>query len=243
MFSVRVTEEERARLDALRLHGGPRSLGPWLLWKALAGEGSTSSSAAGGVLPELREDLLPELREDLVLPALRDRTILDLCAGTGAWSEPYKRAGYRVVRVTLPKHDVRTFVSPRARVWGVLAAPPCNEFSIVRNGSKVPRDFAAGMACVNACLRLVLQTRPMWWALENPVGTLRVFLGTPVDVFAPCDFGDPWTKRTALWGRFRRPPRGPYVKPAAGKLRLSRTPSERAQTPAGFARAFFEANP
>lgn len=26
--------------------------------------------------------------------------ILDLCAGTGAWSEPYAKAGYEVWRVT-----------------------------------------------------------------------------------------------------------------------------------------------
>jgi hypothetical protein len=35
--------------------------------------------------------------------------IVDLCAGSGAWSEPYARAGYRVLRVTLPECDVRTW--------------------------------------------------------------------------------------------------------------------------------------
>jgi hypothetical protein len=75
------------------------------------------------------------------------------------------------------------------------------------------------------------------------VGQLRHFLGTPRDVFEPCDFGDPWTKRTALWGEFERPERGPYVRPAAGKLRLASGARERARTPSGFARAFFRANP
>lgn len=28
--------------------------------------------------------------------------ILDLCAGTGAWSEPYREAGYDVRRIDLP---------------------------------------------------------------------------------------------------------------------------------------------
>jgi len=146
------------------------------------------------------------------------------------------------VRVTLPKHDVRTFVQ-KGHVWGVLAAPPCTEFSLVRNGATKPRDFVEGMACVNACLRIVLQTRPRWWALENPVGKLSMWLGTPRDVFEPCDFGDPWTKRTAIWGDFALPRRGPFVRPIAGKLRLAQTPADRAVTPEGFARAFFEANP
>ncbi len=175
-----------------------------------------------------------------VLP--RRRCILDLCAGSGAWSEPYARAGYDVVRVTLPDLDVRTFVPPSS-VWGVLAAPPCTEFSLARNGCPdIERDFIEGMACVNACMRVVLQCRPSWWAIENPTGLLGRFLGTPRDVFEPCDFGDPWTKRTSLWGDFAIPRRGPFVSPT-GSAMDRRDAASRAITAPGFARAFFEANP
>lgn len=179
--------------------------------------------------------------------------VLDLCAGSGAWSIPYEAAGYDVRPVTLPE-DVRTYRPPDG-VWGVLAAPPCDQFSIARNGHSSPRDFVRGMETVNACLRIVQQTRPRWWALENPVGLLSRWLGTPRDVFDPCDFGDPWTKRTALWGDFATPARGPYVEPLGGgplcelcdpgRRRTSWCSSRahRAVTPAGFARAFFEANP
>lgn len=199
---------------------------------------------------------------------MRSRVVLDLCAGSGAWSEPYKKAGYDVRRVTLPAADVRTF-APEAMaplgpsfdtwrpgsVWGVLAAPPCDQFSLARNGRAKPRDLVGGMSCVNACARIVLWCRPVWWAIENPVGLLSRFLGTPRDVFEPCDFGDPWTKRTAVWGDFRIPKRGPFVKPIGGgplcsicdpKRRRSSwcsNAAHRAVTPAGFARAFFEANP
>lgn len=51
------------------------------------------------------------------------KIILDLCGGTGSWSRPWKEAGYDVRIITLPEHDVRTFVSPE-NVWGILAAPP-----------------------------------------------------------------------------------------------------------------------
>ena len=183
------------------------------------------------------------------------RLILDLCAGSGSWSAPYEAAGYRVERVTLPSSDVQTYRLPSGPVWGILAAPPCDQFSLARNGhTGSPRDFARGMSVVNACLRVVLQARPRWWALENPVGMLSRWLGTPRDVFEPCDFGNPWTKRTALWGEFAVPRRGPFVEPLGGgplctvcdparRDSWCSVTAHRAVTPAGFARAFFDANP
>lgn len=88
--------------------------------------------------------------------------------------------------------------------------------------------------------RVIALARPTWWALENPVGHLGRWLGTPRDVFQPCDFGDPWTKRTALWGDFVIPSRT-CVAPAGGMP--GHTPAARAVTPPSFAQAFFEANP
>jgi hypothetical protein len=171
------------------------------------------------------------------------RVVLDLCAGSGAWSEPYRRKGYRVVRVTLPDDDVRVFVPPPAEVWGVLAAPPCNEFSRAR---RTPGDHVVGMETVAACIRVVVQARPRWWALENPWhGDLARYLGPPDWTFNPWQFGDRWTKPTALWGEFTPPsslvttrPTGPM--PSAMDRRNA---AERAITPPGFAAAFCDANP
>ena len=242
VFSVRVTASERERLEAMQQRGGgPRALGPWLLWRALDGEAKAPEPEASYQLP-LLEQVVPPVKTASageVVPDVSGRLILDLCGGSGSWSEPYRAAGYPVEVVTLPEGDVRTY-TPRAPVWGILAAPPCTEFSIAKNGQA--RDFVKGMETVNACLRIVLQARPRWWALENPTGLLGDYLGTARDVFEPCDFGDPWTKRTALWGDFVLPKRGPFVKPTGSAMDRS-TPAERAITPAGFARAFFEANP
>ena len=47
-----------------------------------------------------------------------DKIILDLCGGTGAWSHPYKKAGYDVRLVTLPEFDVRTYEPPE-NVYGI----------------------------------------------------------------------------------------------------------------------------
>jgi hypothetical protein len=264
VFAVRMTDDERAELQ--RLHeqtGGPRAFGPWILWRALgttAAPGTTAAArntrARGSTRPgqwsvgntgsSAKTRVIPP-------PAIGKRIVLDLCAGSGAWSEPYREAGYKVVRVTLPRHDVRTFAAPR-NVWGVLAAPPCDQFSLARNGHKAPRDFARGLEVVSACLRIIMQARPAWWALENPVGLLAQWLGKPRDVFEPCDFGDPWTKRTALWGDFVRPNRhhvkpvgpGPFCErcdPSRRRSTACTKPEHRAMTPPGFARAFFLANP
>ena len=40
------------------------------------------------------------------------KIILDLCGGTGAWSAPYKDAGYDVRVITLPEYDVRDYTPP-----------------------------------------------------------------------------------------------------------------------------------
>ena len=61
------------------------------------------------------------------------------------------------------------------------------------------------MKVVDACLRIILQCHPKWWAMENPVGYLREYMGKPELTFQPWEYGDPWTKRTDIWGSFTIP--------------------------------------
>lgn len=236
-FTVRISDEERAELEAMRAaDDGPRALGPWLVWRAKNAAGTANP---GGCTLHVSPPAVPP-RADL---PIEKKIILDLCGGSGSWAKPYADAGYHVELVDVER-DVRTYVPP-AGVHGVLAAPPCTMFSAARNGhhgKPLARDFVEGMACVNACMRIVLQCSPKWWALENPAGLLSRFLGRPRDSFEPHEFGDPWTKRTCLWGSFKVPKRGPFVEPLGSAM--DRTGSAaRAVTPPGFARAFFEANP
>ena len=179
------------------------------------------------------------------------KVILDLCGGTGAWSKPYLEAGYDIRLVTLPD-DVRQYRLPE-RVHGVLAAPPCTEFAVSGArwwAQKDPGLLEEALEVVDACLGIIKQTQPVWWALENPVGRLkrlRPELGNPTLVFDPCDYGDPWTKKTLVWGHFSLP----TPNPVEGKEfwgwrklggRSERTKMLRSMTPPGFAKAFFEAN-
>ncbi len=220
-----------------------------------------------------------------------NKIILDLCGGTGAWSKPYKDAGYHVVNITLPRYDVtKTIVSPalicfldqegnrdicigKAYVYGILAAPPCTMFSFARNNkrARAPRDFYEGLITVDACLKIVRMCQQSGslklWAMENPRGYLRRFIGKPYLKFNPCDYGDKLSKPTDLWGFFNKPRKKPvtvtggknrwsdfsrftskdkespdctdeYFKKVGGERRIIR----RSITPAGFAEAFYKAN-
>ena len=208
-----------------------------------------------------------------------DKIILDLCGGTGAWSKPYADAGYDVRNITLPDHDVRLYQPPE-NVYGILVAPPCTEFSFAKSNTKYPRDIEKGMEVVYHCLRIIWEaqyklptplaktTTLKFWVLENPYGLLRRFLGHPVMIFNPYDFGDAYQKKTCLWGFFTMPKKSPCkeyskeyihtISPNGKTLKKFDTPStkeispeyhgeltrteRRAITPPGFARSFFEAN-
>lgn len=182
------------------------------------------------------------------------KIILDLCGGTGAWSDPYKKTGYDVRLITLPDNDILTY-EPPDNVYGILAAPPCTMFSLARTTAKTPRDFNKGMMIVQACLRIIWKCRYKdklaFWALENPRSYMRQFLGKPPFTFMRCHFGDEGGKPTDLWGYFNFPKMThPTAKPLKGRDNtesawyntVNGNPKKRAITPPGFANAFFKAN-
>lgn len=200
------------------------------------------------------------------------KIILDLCGGTGSWSRPYQLAGYDVRVITLPQYDVRTY-EPPVDVYGILAAPPCTEFSVLNCKAEArSRDEKAGMEIVNACIAIIKKCNPVFWALENPRGYLRKYLGYPRLTFQPWEYGDAWTKATDIWGHYNIPqkmydswddvPKIPlYTRPNRlkpnfaylHKSEWSKIPQLsfhkpandaefRAMTPPGFAKAFFGAN-
>jgi hypothetical protein len=179
----------------------------------------------------------------------KNKIILDLCGGSGAWSKPYLDAGYDVRLITLPE-DVR-FVHYISDAYGILAAPPCTYFA--GSGARWKRtneQMIEALGIADACLRLVLLSRLSgtlkFWVLEQPIGKLVRWYGKPKMYFQPYEYGDPYTKRTALWGEFNIPVKTP-VEPIEGGRIWKMPPSpdraaKRSITPPGFAKAFFEAN-
>ena len=196
------------------------------------------------------------------------KTILSLFDYSGRWCRPYKEAGYNVFQVDI-KHgidilDLTPEDMPFDEVYGILAAPPCTDFS--GSGAqywKVKDEdgrIDASLALVDAVLNLVQVYDPTFWVLENPVGRLprlRPEIGSPW-YFNPNEFagyldGDDaererYTKRTGLWGKFNIPVKKPLTVSSAGnwimKLggKSERTKELRSMTPLGFSYAFYESN-
>lgn len=189
----------------------------------------------------------------------RPKIILDLCGGTGSWSRPYRERGYDVRIITLPEYDVCIYPPPE-NVYGVLAAPPCEEFSIAKHfhgkGNYV-HNFKSGLEVCSACCRIILTAEPLFWAIENPAnGLMKKWLGKPDYIFDPWQFGHPYQKKTALWGKFKKPEERVSRKPEGMKkfsMLYSREiypefygvytrQERRAVTPPNFAEEFFKAN-
>jgi hypothetical protein len=198
--------------------------------------------------------------------------VLSLCDRTGNMVRPWQEAGYDcwivdmqhepgVHRgddgITRVGEDMRWFLPPRADYSAVFAFPPCTDLAV--SGARWYRT--KGLRAIAGAAELVERCRSIceWsgapWMLENPVGTLSTYWREPDYTFNPCDFGgyaggevDNYTKRTCLWtgGGFVMPEAKPIPATDGSRMWKLAPSAERAnlrsETPAGFARAVFEAN-
>jgi hypothetical protein len=196
--------------------------------------------------------------------------VVSLCDLSGAMVRPWAEAGAecvcydlqhsiradRVERVgtgsiTYRWADVRSLTaSDIGRPLIVFAFPSCTHLAV--SGArdfqrKGLRSLIDALELVESC-RVLCENSVAAWMLENPVSRLSSSWRKPDHTFDPCDYGDPWTKRTCLWvgGGFVMPPKS-RVEPTEGsKMHLMAPSAERANlrsaTPPGFARAVFGAN-
>jgi hypothetical protein len=203
------------------------------------------------------------------------RTILSLFDHSGNWSRPYAEAGGNVVLIDL-KHGIdvmdinetwlmENVMDAYGTVDGILAAPPCTDFAVSGAQYWPAKDksgqTAKSLELVRQVLRCVEFCKPDWWAMENPVGRLNTLLPELArfgpQYFQPHDFGDPYTKKTGLCGRYTPPlplfvvgdnsvepvracSQGSWLMKLGGKS--ERTKTLRSATPMGFAYAFAAAN-
>lgn len=193
------------------------------------------------------------------MKTINPKTILSLFDYSGNWSKPYKDNGYNVFQVDLKLGldilDLQIEDFPFSEVHGILAAPPCTDFASSGAQYWKSKDAdgrtEASLALIDKTLSLVQIYCPKWWALENPVGRLpklRPEIGKPW-YFQPHWYGDPWTKKTGLFGIFNKdlprndvePDPNSWIMKLGGKS--ERTKELRSMTPTGFANAFFIANP
>ena len=157
---------------------------------------------------------------------MKDRIILDLCGGIGSWSRPYKERGYDVRLITLPDYDVTDEATVRyclsLKVHGILCATPCEVWGVMGNcrWQKRTKDdvYLHARILVNN-LRIIYESNPKWWCIENPSGKMEKFLGKPRFSFHPNEYGANYKKKTLLWGRFNSPT-PPCLKKARGLIKI-----------------------
>ena len=132
------------------------------------------------------------------------KIILHLCADIGSDTRYFQLDNnFEVIKIG-KDIGVENYNPPK-NVYGVIANPVCTEFSIAK-GFHINGDLEKGMFLVNHCLRIIKECNPKFWVIENPAtGKLKDFLGKPAFVYQPWEFGSPWTKKTALWGKFNIP--------------------------------------
>ena len=188
------------------------------------------------------------------------RTIMSLFDASGEWSQPWVDAGYNVWTFDIQNgEDINDFSAEYlltegfgdVEVWGILAAPPCTDFASSGAQFWAKKDAKGQTEASNELVRQVLRTveflQPKIWAMENPVGRIAKLNNLPPAhlTFDPNFYGDPYTKKTLLWGNFDNdlpmapvePTEGSKIHKISGKNKYARS-----LTPEGFAYAFFMAN-
>lgn len=171
--------------------------------------------------------------------------VLELCAGSGAWSQPWVDAGHDVIRVDPITFGGDVFTTEPGDYDVILAGPPCNEFAV--SGArwwkgKPKHQLDHALAVAYRCLYIIAESDPTVYALENPVGRLVKYIGPWSWTFDPYEYGDPYTKKTCIWSNQPKPTTSPVEPTEGSKIIDYYGPDKailRAITPQGFANACF----
>lgn len=202
------------------------------------------------------------------MKAKNNRLIISLYDYTTAWARPYIDAGYPVIvwdkkieGCILEKFSsLLTLIEEIGLdVYGILAAPPCTDFASsgarwMEEKDKPSKGYEPfesttekSTALVYIVLHMVDILKPKFWAIENPVGRIERLVPEIKPyrnlIFNPDQFGDPYTKKTILWGEFNNNLQKDLVLPLFGSM-ISNicAGTRRSKTPSGFAKAFYEVN-
>jgi len=198
------------------------------------------------------------------------KTILSIFDFSGVWSKFYKENGYNVIQAdikltTYPNNIYQIteeYLNNISPIYGVLAAPPCTAFSGAGARWWKRQDLdGTTKECIDLAkktLEIINCCKPTFWAVENPVGRLNKMVPEYKEhgprYFQPFWYGEPYSKKTGLWGSFNFPQPNNVVKPEGQRPgqppawyskmggKSEKTKEYRSKTPVGFAKRFFEFN-
>ena len=186
---------------------------------------------------------------------------IDLFSGLEGISQAFKRApDWEVVSIDIDRKFKPTIIAD-ARFLPLqkdlqpdvfLAGPPCERFSIACH-TWPKMGIARAMELIGATFEAVAWLKPKYWLIENPMGRLRWFLGTPAQTIRLADYGTSYQKKTDLWGNILLPmlvesrPHTTYLRPGSKSTTSplawmkGHNASQRAKMPEGLSMAILEA--
>lgn len=194
----------------------------------------------------------------------KDLLIVSVCDESGVILEPWARVGFRCVALDLQpsrtgthkgiefqQGDVRRYRLPcREKIALFFAWPPCTDLAVSGSRWFTSKGLFALRDAIDlvAHCELLAESSGAPWMIENPVGTLSTYWRKPDYYFDPCDYGDPYTKKTCVWAGngFVMPPKSPVQPTEGSKMHLLPRSKDRQRlrsvTPLGFALAVFKAH-
>lgn len=139
--------------------------------------------------------------------------VLDLFCGKGGWSIPFIEGGAHVVGVDIvdlgyPGHlileDIRNLDGHRFTDYDlIIGSPPCTYFSVAFqfqvNRGKV-RDIRQGLSLIEEFQRVVRESKPRFWVMENVENLKKWYDVPPIWKFKISRGG-----RRLLWGNLPIP--------------------------------------
>ncbi len=165
--------------------------------------------------------------------------MLDLCSGLGGASQAMRERGWTVTTVDIDSQfspdvltDIRNWHYSGPQLDFVWASPPCAEFSRT-DMPWIKNAPEPDLSIMRACLRIIRETKPRYWALENVRGAIKWFrplMGNPTFSHHP------WF----VWGTF--PPVSVVIRQRRQKQSYSSTQAaQRAMIPYELSLAFAQA--
>jgi len=113
-------------------------------------------------------DAISETQPKTIEKKSTNKLVLSLFPGVDLLSRPFEQRGFSVVRGPdlIFGGDIRHFHAPSDTFDGIIAGPPCQEFSALHRTEKT----GYSQAMVAELKRVILEAQPSWWVVENVAG-------------------------------------------------------------------------